>query len=68
VEYGYRERDDAKKITEEEIRAAAGKLNPFEDVKLLERSADGSDAPPQESIMDKFNKFMNPYGTGKEDK
>ena len=37
VEYGYRPRDDESKITEEQIREAKGKLNPFEDVKLLER-------------------------------
>ena len=63
VEYGYRPRDDASKITEEQIREAKGKLNPFEDVKLLERGE--GDGPPQESLMDKFNKFMNPYGDGK---
>lgn len=65
VEYGYRERDDSKKVTEEEIRAQQGKLNPFEDVILLERPADGVGGPPQETFMDKLNKFMNPYGTGK---
>ena len=65
VEYGYRQRDDSAKVTEEEIRAAQGKLNPFEDVILLEKPADGEGGPPQESFMDKFNKFMNPYGTGK---
>ena len=51
------------KITEEQIREAKGKLNPFEDVKLLERGE--GEGPPKESLMDKFNKFMNPYGDGK---
>tara|TARA_B110000261_G_scaffold148898_1_gene175043 strand:+ start:1908 stop:2633 length:726 start_codon:yes stop_codon:yes gene_type:complete len=66
VEYGYRERDDSKKITEEQIRAAAGTLNPFEDVRLLEVPLDGTGAPPEPTMMEKINKFMNPYGTGKE--
>jgi hypothetical protein len=68
VEYGYRVRDDANKITEEQIREAAGKLNPFEDVKLLEVPADGIAPPPEPSLVEKFNKWMNPYGTGKEEK
>ena len=42
VEYGYRVRDDAAKVTEDQIREANGNLNPFEDVKLLEPNADGS--------------------------
>ena len=68
VEYGYRVRDDANKITEEQIREAAGKLNPFEDVKLLEVPADGIAPLPEPSLVEKFNKWMNPYGTGKEEK
>ena len=68
VEYGYRLRDDSTKVTEEQIREAKGKLNPFEDVVLLEKPADGEGGPPQLSLMEKFNKFMNPYGTGKENK
>ena len=67
VEYGYRARDDEKKVTEEQIREAKGKLNPFEDVVLLERPADGSAGPPSAGIMDRLNKWMNPYGTGKEE-
>ena len=31
VEYGYRVRDDAAKVTEDQIREAKGNLNPFED-------------------------------------
>ena len=65
VEYGYRARDDEKKVTEEQIREAKGKLNPFEDVVLLEKPADGSAGPPSMGIMDRLNKWMNPYGTGK---
>lgn len=66
VEYGYRVRDDAAKVTEEQIREAEGKLNPFEDVKLLEPNADGSGPSAEKSLMDKFNEWMNPFGTGKE--
>jgi predicted membrane-bound spermidine synthase len=63
VEYGYRVRDDEKKVTEEEIREAGGKLNPFEDVVLLERAADGSDGAPAElGWKEKLDKWMNPYG------
>lgn len=66
VEYGYRVRDDEKKVTEEEIREAGGKLNPFEDVVLLERAADGSDGAPAElGWKEKLDKWMNPYGSGK---
>ena len=57
-------RDDSKKITEEQIRAGSGNLNPFDDVVLLERS-DGV-VPPEPTLMDKFNTFLNPFGTGKE--
>jgi hypothetical protein len=32
-------RDDSKKMTEEQIRGGDGKLNPFDDVVLLERTA-----------------------------
>mmetsp|Transcript_37595 Transcript_37595/g.93475 ORF Transcript_37595/g.93475 Transcript_37595/m.93475 type:complete len:279 (-) Transcript_37595:132-968(-) len=64
VEYGYRQRDDSNKMTEEQIRAGEGKLNPFEDVQLLEVPADGVGGPPELTLMDKFNKFMNPYGSG----
>ena len=67
VEYGYRVRDDAAKVTEDQIREAKGNLNPFEDVLLLERPADGVGAPPEPTLMEKLNKWMNPYGTGKED-
>ena len=67
VEYGYRVRDDATKVTEEQIREAKGTLNPFEDVVLLERPADGVGAPPEPTLMEKLNKWMNPYGTGKGD-
>ena len=67
VEYGYRVRDDAAKVTEDEIREAKGNLNPFEDVSLLERPADGVGAPPEPTLMERINKWMNPYGTGKED-
>jgi hypothetical protein len=53
VEYGYRVRDDAAKVTEDQL--------------LLERPADGVGAPPEPTLMEKLNKWMNPYGTGKED-
>jgi len=50
-------------VTEEEIREAGGKLNPFEDVVLLERAADGSDGAPAElRWKEKLDKWMNPYG------
>ena len=66
VEYGYRVRDDEKKVTEEEIREAGCKLNPFEDVVLLERAADGSDGAPAElGWKEKLDKWMNPYCSGK---
>ena len=67
VEYGYRVRADAAKVPEDQIREAKGNLNPFEDVLLLERPADGVGAPPEPTLMEKFNKWLNPYGTGKED-
>jgi hypothetical protein len=66
VEYGYRERDDEKKITEEQIRENAGKMNPFDDVILLERG-EGESPPPEKSWKEKLDEFMNPYGTGKKD-
>jgi len=61
VEYGYRVRDDSKKITEEQIREKKGQLNPFVDVILLEQSDDYG--PPKQTLAEKFNKFMNPYGS-----
>ena len=59
VEYGYRKRDESKKVSEAQIREAAGKMNPFDDVVLLTRDADSG--PPLVSWMDKIKKIMNPY-------
>ena len=39
----------------------------WKDVVLLERPADGVGAPPEPTLMEKLNKWMNPYGTGKGD-
>jgi len=61
VEYGYRERDEAKKMTEEDIRAGAGTKNPFDDVILLTRDDGVSTESDQGSILDKFKKMLNPY-------
>ena len=61
VEYGYRERDESKKITEEEIRANKGKMNPFDDVILL-TAVDGDDTEKQdEGLFAKFKRALNPY-------
>lgn len=61
VEYGYRERDESKKMTEEEIRAGGGTKNPFEDVILLTKDDGVSTSTDQGSLIDKFKKMLNPY-------
>ena len=43
VEYGYRERDESSKITEEQIREKQGQKNPFDDVILLTKDDDSID-------------------------
>ena len=45
--------------------SSKGTMNPFDDVVLLERPADGAalGVPAELTLMDKFNKWMNPYGT-----
>ena len=61
VEYGYRERDESAKITEEQIRANKGKMNPFDDVILL-TAVDGDDTEKQdEGLFAKFKRALNPY-------
>ena len=61
VEYGYRERDESKKMTEEEIRAGGGTKNPFEDVILLTKDDGVSTSTDEGSLIDKFKKMLNPY-------
>merc|ERR1712100_266311 len=60
LEYGFR-RADAEKITEEEIRRAQGKVNPFDDVELLKERSEYDGAAPERTLLQKFNAWMNPY-------
>ena len=64
LEYGYRERDEASKITEAEIREKKGQRNPFDDVILLTRD-DDSTTGEEENVFAKFansvKRALNPY-------
>jgi hypothetical protein len=60
VEYGYRERDEEKKISEADIREAEGKKNPFDDVILLTREDDSTESE-SEGFFSKIKKALNPY-------
>jgi len=60
VEYGYRERDEEKKVSEADIRDAAGKKNPFDDVILLTREDDSTESE-SEGFFSKIKKALNPY-------
>jgi len=64
LEYGYRERDEASKITEAEIREKKGERNPFDDVILLTRD-DDSTTGEEENVFAKFansvKRALNPY-------
>ena len=62
VEYGYRERDESSKITEEQIREKQGQKNPFDDVILLTKDDDSTTAGAEENdLLSKFKKMLNPY-------
>jgi hypothetical protein len=60
LEYGFR-RADKEKISEEEIRKGAGKVNPFDDVQLLLERSEYAGVAPEKTLLEKFNAWMNPY-------